>query len=116
MADGDFIVGYYYFNPSDYGIIERYDKVIAVLENLDKDLGADDTANILKEQMDFLLGTEVSKTLFDKVSPIALTEDGDFFFEEVMSGVIDLVDEFMSKRLKKKEAKIKKAVDKYKVN
>ena len=115
-------LGEFSFIPSDSDILNRYEQVvdffnaISFPENMTKDqsmkalrqLGDD-----VRKQLDILLGAGVSDTLFASCGPLTPLENGDFFFENVMDGIGNLIAETTQQRLNKKMKKISAAVKKY---
>jgi len=112
------IIGQFRFNPNDLDIINRFEKVVEKLESLSIPDDADTdavfrVADEIKTQMDYLLNYDVSKEIFSKCNPLTLTTSGDFYFENVIEGVAELIEKTTNKRIAKKKAKIQKATAKY---
>lgn len=112
------IIGSFKFNPNDPDIVKRYEKVISALESITVPEDADANSiflvsDELKKQIDYLLNYNVSDEIFAKCNPLTLTASGDFYVENVISGVASLIESFMNQRLEKKKAKIRKATAKY---
>lgn len=111
-------LGNFKFNPNDLDIVRRYEDVAKKFDAIEikEDAGVDDVlkvSDLVKEQMDYLLGYKVSDTLFGKCNPLTLTGNGDFYIENVLIGIAGLIEETSGKRLAKKQAKIKRATAKY---
>ncbi len=116
-ADGE-VIGKFKFNPSDVGIIERYEKVADWFNAIEigEEFGlpeAIDLSNGIKEQFDYLFGYPVSTGLFTKCNPLSPTENGDFFFEVVVDALVSVVSKETDMRMDKKIKRIQKAVAKY---
>lgn len=112
------IIGSFRFNPNDLDILNRYNHVVSVLENISvpEDYSQEDFFKItdkIKEQFDYLLNYNVSDEIFKKCNPLTLTESGDFYAENVIEGVTGLIESITNERIKKKKAKINKATAKY---
>ncbi len=114
------VLGTFDFNPTDSNILSRYGKVVDFFNAVSFDTEADDEQQIaqmdklngdIKEQFDYLLGYEVSEGLFGRCGPLTVTKNGDFFFEQVLDNVGKIIEQTTKKRLDKKLARIKKAVD-----
>lgn len=109
------------FNPSDTGLLSRYDSFIEFLEGLEiKD--DDDTASqilsfekSIKEKIDELFNRNVSESIFKTYSPCTIFQNGDMFIEVVINRMGDVIEKETDNRLKKKVAKIKKATAKNRV-
>ena len=67
----------------------------------------------LEEQIDYLLNSKASKSVFAICNPLTLTESGDFFIENIIVEIADVIEQVTDQRIKKKQAKIKRATSKY---
>ena len=101
-------LGNFKFNPNDLDIIRRYEDVAKQFGSIEIKI-----SDLVKDQVDYLLGYKVSDTLFGKCNPLTLTGNGDFYIENVLSGIAGLIEETSGKRLAKKQARIKRATAKY---
>ena len=115
-------VGTFYFNPTDIGIVERFkkasdefDKVVEPITQLADD--ADDDAQIaaLKEAeqrlydlCNNLFGGNFAEAFFGSVNPFTPI-DGQFYCENALNAVSELV----SRQFDKETAKINSRVEKY---
>lgn len=116
-ADGE-LIGQFAFNPNDLDILKRYEIVVNALEKIKvpKDADADAILAVsdeLKKQMDYLLNFPVSDDIFAKCNPLTLTENGNFYIENVIDGIAGLIEQVMNTRIEKKRKKIEKATAKY---
>ena len=116
-ADGE-VIGEFKFNPSDVGIMERYDKVVDWFNaiELPEDFGVAEAIELssgVKEQLDFLFGYPVSEGLFAKCNPLSPTESGDLYFEAVVDALLTVINKEMDQRIEKKVKRIQKATSKY---
>ncbi len=116
------VIGAFDFNPADSNILKRYSAVVEFFNGVGFDEDMPQEAQIaamnklagdIAGQFDYLLGQGVSEGLFDKCGPLTVTQNGDFFFEQVLEGVGALIESVTKKRLDKKLDKIKKATAKY---
>jgi hypothetical protein len=118
INDNGEVIGQFRFNPNDFDIVKRCEKVIADLDKLEMP-EADDVESffrcgeIVKELFDYLLNYKVSDDIFAKCNPLTLLANGDFYFETVLDGIYQIIEKTMNTRLKKRQAKIKKATQKY---
>lgn len=109
------------FNPSDTGLLSRYDSFIEFLESLEIKEDGDTASQILefensiKEKIDELFNRNVSESIFKTYSPCTIFQDGDMFIEVVINRMGDVIEKETDNRLKKKVAKIKKATEKNRV-
>lgn len=109
------------FNPSDTGLLSRYDSFIEFLEKLEIKDDEDTASQILafeksiKEKIDELFNRNVSESIFKIYSPCTIFQNGDMFIEVVINRMGDVIEKETDNRLKKKVAKIKKATAKNRV-
>lgn len=109
------------FNPSDTGLLSRYDSFIEFLESLEIKEDGDTASQILefensiKEKIDELFNRNVSESIFKTYSPCTIFANGDMFIEVVIKHMGDVIEKETDNRLKKKVAKIKKATEKNRV-
>ena len=112
-------VGALEFNPDDLSIVGRYEEVVNVLNDLkvDEEEGyeaAKKVEAVIKEQLEYLLASPgAADGAFSKYSPLAVKEDGDFFFEGIFEGIAKLIEEHTNTRMQTKLEKVRKATEKY---
>lgn len=110
-----------FFNPSDTSIIERYEKVVDVLNALEMKHGTREEvqeslvvlSNTFKEQFDYLLNRDNSDSLFRTYSPITIFANGDYFAEVILENLTKVIEKEYNIRLKKKIKKMEKYTKKY---
>ena len=120
-------IGVFYFNPTDIGIIERYnklaDKFDAITEPLEAvQSGADDDSDAVearqiaaleeaKERMynavDELFGGNAAEAFFGKVHPFSPV-DGNFYCENVLQAVGTFISNQFDAETKKLSARVEK--------
>lgn len=124
-ADGEKI-GEFRFNPSDLSIAKRADAAIKEYNEAIKkhEFPKDDAEsdvwrtyifeleNDVNNLFDSILGYEAHNAVFARCSALAITEDGSFFFEQVIDGIADLIEQATKHRIAKRN-KIAKATAKY---
>lgn len=121
--DGN-VLGQFSFNPSDTNLKQRYKEVSKELNDIGSLLEKKKQDNpdfdeldiydsIVCEKINYLLDSDVAKHFFSIMGPFSLLEDGGFFFENVLSGLGNLIMEEMEKRKSKTEEKIRKHTEKY---
>ena len=116
--ENDEEIGKFSFNPNDLNIIKRYDEVVKKLDSIElsEDAKEDEIFELtdeIEKQIDYLLNAKTAKGIFAECNPLTLTESGDFFVEIILEQIGDIVEQVTDKRIKKKQAKIKKATSKY---
>ena len=112
------IIGQFRFNPTDLDIVKRYEKVVEKISAItlpeepdEKDILA--VSDEIKDSFDYLLNYKVSDGIFAKCNPLTPIANGDFYFENVMDGIANLIEKTMNQRIEKKREKIQKATAKY---
>ena len=116
--EDDTEIGRFSFNPVDLNIIRRYEEVVANLEKMEvpEDATEKDILELsdrLEEQIDYLLNSKASKSVFAICNPLTLTESGDFFIENIIVEIADVIEQVTDQRINKKQANIKRATSKY---
>lgn len=112
------VIGRFRFNPNDLDIVKRYEQVSKEFEKivLPEEPSYEEIVSVsdkIREQIDYLLNYKVSDEIFAKCNPLTLTNDGDFYVEKVLEGIVGLVEKVSNQRIAKKKAKIRKATAKY---
>lgn len=113
VFDKDKQIGMMSFNPTDMAIINRYETAV---EEIEKITGMNDLSEIEKSlisQFDYIFSSNTAETLFCNVSPLTIMANGDLFFETILEGAGNIIEKATEKRIKKKRARIEKAVSKY---
>lgn len=105
------------FNPTDYGMIERIEQSMKIIDEAnmsvnDIELNADGTpvlesasesvsktSKIIKDQIDYVLGSNVSDIVFGKQSPLS-TVKGKPLFERFLECVLPVVQKEIEKEIK----------------
>lgn len=122
IRDGDEIIGEFKFNPTDSNIVQRMENVVDFFSSVDFSGELTDEqkfertkklCNDICDQFDFLFGRKVSDGIFASCGPLSVTEDGDFFFEDILAKIGDIIEQTMGMRLNKKLDKVKQAVGEY---
>ncbi len=111
-------IGEFEIIPTDVDILNRYEQVADFFNAVEFSESPEtkelmDFAEKIKEQFDFLFNYKVSDGLFSQCSPLTILTNGDFYFENVMEGIVGLIEKITDQRVKKKIAKVRKATAKY---
>ena len=111
-------IGEFKFNPNDSDIIKRYENVVEGLQSIkipenDNMEAIFVVSDEIKKQFDYLFNYNVSESVFCKCNPLTLTASGDFYCEEVLEKIANIIEKVTEQRIKKKKAKIQKATAKY---
>lgn len=122
IRDNGEIIGEFKFNPADSNILSRMDEVIEFFnsvtfsDELTEDQKYDETKKLcadICEQFDYLFGRKVSDGIFANCGPLSVTEDGDFFFYDMLEKIGGVIENVMNARIQKKLARVQKATAKY---
>lgn len=110
--EDDAEIGRFSFNPVDLNIIRRYEEVVANLEKMEvpEDATEKDILELsdrLEEQIDYLLNSKASKSVFAICNPLTLTESGDFFIENIIVEIADVIEQVTDQRIKRNRRKLK---------
>nr|DAR31342.1 MAG TPA: hypothetical protein [Caudoviricetes sp.] len=115
-------IGTFDFNPSDSNIIRRYKEVVEHFGEISQSirdaggLGEEEVGRIsdeIAQQIDYLLGYNVSEQVFCRLGALTITGNGDLYFERVLDGIADVIEKITSQRVEKKLARVRKATEKY---
>lgn len=115
-------LGTFKFNPTDTGILTRYENVVDFFNSIkfaDEMTEEESLAKVkemdekIGEQFDYLFGYRVSDGIFGRCGACTVTENGDLYFEIVIEQIATLIEQTMQKRVEKKLKKVKKYTDKY---
>lgn len=116
-TDGE-ILGKMSFIPTDTDILKRYGSVVDFFNNTKffDDISNEEIVEYsenVKKQFDYLFGYNVSESLFQKCGPLTVVSNGDFFFENVLDGIIGIMEAITNERVEKKMEKVRRATAKY---
>lgn len=108
------VLGEFEFVPTDSNLLKRTQDVVdhfnSVKEIPELEAFADDVC----EQFDHLFGDGTADGIFRTCGPLTVLENGDFFFEHVLSGITGLVEQTMKQRIERKLRKVKALTKGYK--
>lgn len=107
-------VGSFSFLASDPAILGRAEKIVDFFNNLTfPDLSNTEQrtefCDRITDELTIFLGTDASST-FKNISPIALMDNGNFYFESIIEYVCDEIQNVHKSRLEKKLKKVHAAV------
>ncbi len=113
-ADGT-PLGTVYVNPADLGIAARLDEARQIVQALADGLGEDvdaekirDVDRQIKEQVDYIFGSEASAVFFKGTSALALCEDGALLLEKVFNAFAPIIEDAVGDAMKASEKRMKK--------
>ena len=110
-------IGTIWFNPTDTGLITRYQEASERLRNLDipdeEELTPETFARLnqeFRDLFDFLLNRSVSGELFKVCEPLARVNGGEYYFSVLLEAIIQLAGEVLDERNAESERRITAAV------
>ena len=117
-------LGEFEFNPSDIGILKRYEDVVNVLNTFMDDVSEErfkkETKKILEEkekivteQINYLFGAEIAENFFSITSPFTPVGNGELFLFNVLNAIANVVESETGERVKRISAKVNKYSAKY---
>lgn len=113
-ADGT-PLGTVYVNPADLGIAARLDEARQAVQTLADGLGEDvdaekirDVDRQIKEQVDYIFGSEASAVFFKGTSALALCDDGALLLEKVFNAFAPIIEDAVGDAMKASEKRMKK--------
>lgn len=119
VDNDDSVIGSFRFNPLDFDIIDRAEKVDEVFKNLQvKEKGEaamKQLTTVIKEQFDYLLNYPASDSIFAKCSPVTIIDDdGTLYYETVLESITALLVEVATRREEAMKKRIELATASYK--
>lgn len=124
IVDADGVVtGFFRFNPTDTGIIDRFEnlekyfkdkqKYLSSIQD-SKDFDINELIAEIKGEFDKLMNYEgAGETLFKNCSPLAIRPNGEIYSVYVMNTLLNFMKSEFKTRSKKAEANIGKYTNKY---
>lgn len=109
------------FNSSDLDIVKRYDAVadwmnsVNIPENTEEENANTlfELSDTLKEKIDYLMNSSVSKEIFSVMNPFSLLASGQLYAENVMENIGNLIESEMNARTKRVRSRMGKHTAKY---
>lgn len=115
------LLGSFRLNPSDAGILKRFDEVQEYLAHISDKVDADrdialvmeDMTALVKDQVNYLFDTNCADEFFSITSPWSVMKNGEFFLEHVINAVGNVIQADIKARNKKIDARISKYTARY---
>lgn len=113
------LIGVVRFNPSDEGIVDRYNTLAQELGTI-KQL-PDESEYCFKKRaekeianlIDYVLNQKCSDVFFSVASPLSLMASGNTYCEAVLDGIAEAIENASETRLKRVRTKVDKYAKKY---
>ena len=106
-------LGTLYFNPSDMGMMNRWEDFIDKMDEIDHidDANFKEVSDKIVNNIDELV--KGASSFFEVTHPLSLSKNGDFYFEKVVEILADIIEEQTNQRIERKLKKIEKVTGKY---
>lgn len=108
-------LGTIYINPADLGIAARLDEARkaaqALVDGLGDNVDAEKINDIdrqIKEQVDYIFGSEASAVFFKGTSALTLCDDGALLLEKVFAAFAPIIEDAIGDAVKASEQRMKK--------
>lgn len=118
----DTLLGTIYVNPADFGIAARLEEARRAIQQLADGLASDADADVdkiieadklIKEQVNYIFGSDASSVFFKGVSALALLPDGSMVFEKVLQAAVPIIEDAVGKAIKASQMRVQKHVGAY---
>lgn len=118
----DTLLGTIYVNPADFGIAARLEVARRAIQQLADGLASDADADVdkiieadklIREQVNYIFGSDASSVFFKGVSALALLPDGSMVFEKVLQAAVPIIEDAVGKAIKASQMRVQKHADAY---
>ena len=113
------LLGTLYVNPADIGIAARLEearRAIQLADGLAADAGVDqiiEADKLIREQINYIFGSDASSVFFKGVSALALLPDGTMVFEKALQAAVPIIEDAVGKAVKASQKRVQKHVGVY---
>lgn len=118
----DTLLGTIYVNPADFGIAARLEEARRTIQQLADGLASDADADVdkiieadklIREQINYIFGSDASSVFFKGVSALALLPDGSMVFEKVLQAAVPIIEDAVGKAIKASQMRVQKHAGAY---
>lgn len=118
----DTLLGTIYVNPADFGIAARLEEACRAIQQLADGLASDADADVdkiieadklIREQVNYIFGSDASSVFFKGVSALALLPDGSMVFEKVLQAAVPIIEDAVGKAIKASQMRVQKHAGAY---
>lgn len=118
----DTLLGTIYVNPADFGIAARLEEARRAIQQLADGLASDADADVdkiieadklIKEQVNYIFGSDASSVFFKGVSALALLPDGTMVFEKALQAAVPIIEDAVGKAIKASQMRVQKHAGAY---
>lgn len=114
------LLGTLYVNPADIGIAARLEDARRTIQQLADGLAADagvdqiiEADKLIREQINYIFGSDASSVFFKGVSALALLPDGTMVFEKVLQAAFPIIEDAVGKAVKASQKRVQKHAGAY---
>ena len=114
------LLGTLYVNPADIGIAARLEEARRAIQQLADGLAADagvdqiiEADKLIREQINYIFGSDASSVFFKGVSALALLPDGTMVFEKALQAAVPIIEDAVGKAVKASQKRVQKHVGVY---
>lgn len=125
------ILSEFSFNPSDTGLVERYNEFSDGFEELRKSINEYETNSngksdfektneqlkkintVIYEKMDKFLNANAAEDIFKVMGPLSPLPSGDYYFTFILEQILKKIENATGARMQKIDMKIRKHTEKY---
>ena len=114
------LLGTLYVNPADIGIAARLEEARRAIQQLADGLAADagvdqiiEADKLIREQINYIFGSDASSVFFKGVSALALLPDGTMVFEKALQAAVPIIEDTVGKAVKASQKRVQKHVGVY---
>ena len=118
----DTLLGTIYVNPADFGIAARLEEARRAIQQLADGLASDADADVdkiieadklIKEQVNYIFGSDASSVFFKGVSALALLPDGSMVFEKALQAAVPIIEDAVSSAVRASQKRVQKHAGAY---
>ena len=114
------LLGTLYVNPADIGIAARLEEARSAIQQLADGLAADagvdqiiEADKLIREQINYIFGSDASSVFFKGVSALALLPDGTMVFEKALQAAAPIIEDAVGKAVKASQKRVQKHAGAY---
>lgn len=116
------LLGTLYVNPADFGIAARLEEARRAIQQLADGLAVDADADVdkiieadklIREQINYIFGSDASSVFFKGVSALALLPDGTMIFEKALQAAVPIIEDAVGKAVKASQKRVQKHAGAY---
>lgn len=118
----DTLLGTIYVNPADFGIAARLEEARRAIQQLADGMASDADADVdkiieadklIREQINYIFGSDASSVFFKGVSALALLPDGTMVFEKALQAAVPIIEDAVGKAVKASQKRVQKHTGAY---